>query len=58
MDGMNITFEFDGEHEFKFYHLEPKSRYKIRAQAINEAGVSELSAPDIIETTDPWGKSY
>uniref|UniRef100_A0A1I7VCU7 Immunoglobulin I-set domain-containing protein n=1 Tax=Loa loa TaxID=7209 RepID=A0A1I7VCU7_LOALO len=54
MDAMNITFEFDGEHEFKFHHLEPRTRYEIRAQAINEAGVSELSAPDIIETTDPW----
>lgn len=54
MDAMNVTFEFDGEREFKFYHLEPRSRYKIRAQAVNEAGASELSAPDIIETTDPW----
>ncbi|MCP9265507.1 Dual specificity mitogen-activated protein kinase kinase 4 [Dirofilaria immitis] len=54
MDAMNITFEFDGEYEFKFNHLEPKSRYEIRAQAINEAGVSGLSAPDIIETTIPW----
>uniref|UniRef100_A0A1I8EMT3 Immunoglobulin I-set domain-containing protein n=1 Tax=Wuchereria bancrofti TaxID=6293 RepID=A0A1I8EMT3_WUCBA len=54
MDAVNVTFEFDDEREFKFYHLEPRSRYKIRAQAINEAGASELSAPDIIETTDPW----
>ncbi|VBB33698.1 unnamed protein product [Acanthocheilonema viteae] len=54
MNVMNVTFEFDGVNEFKFHHLKPKSRYKIRAQAINEAGVSEMSAPDIIETTDPW----
>ncbi|VDM92035.1 unnamed protein product [Litomosoides sigmodontis] len=51
---MNVTFDFDGEHEFKFHHLKPQSRYKVRAQAINEAGMSGMSVPDVIQTTDPW----
>lgn len=58
MNATNVTFEFDGNHEFKFYNLQPRKRYRIRAQAINEAGQSELSDPDIIQTTDPWGDWY
>lgn len=55
LNAMNVTFEYDDKNEFKFHHLKPRSRYKVQAQAINEAGVSEMSAPDFIETTDPWG---
>ncbi|VDK41450.1 unnamed protein product [Gongylonema pulchrum] len=50
----NVTFEYSGNQEFRIYQLEPKSRYKIRAQATNEAGVSELSDPELILTTAPW----
>lgn len=36
--------------------LEPKSRYTVRVQALNEAGESDFSESDFIETTDPWGE--
>ncbi|VDN01998.1 unnamed protein product [Thelazia callipaeda] len=55
-DSVNLTFEFAEDHRFKLYHLEPRTRYKIQAQTSNEAGVSGLSIPDIIETTDPWAE--
>ncbi|VDM45100.1 unnamed protein product [Toxocara canis] len=50
----NVTLPFATGVDMKIDGLEPKIRYTVRVRALNEAGMSELSETDFIETTDPW----
>uniref|UniRef100_F1KSA8 Neural cell adhesion molecule 1 n=1 Tax=Ascaris suum TaxID=6253 RepID=F1KSA8_ASCSU len=50
----NVTVPFAVGTAMRISGLEPKSRYTVRVQALNEAGESDFSESDFIETTDPW----
>ncbi len=42
-------------HEYRLPNLQPNAKYLVRAQARNEAGMSEMSDESILETSLPWG---
>ncbi|VDN51446.1 unnamed protein product [Dracunculus medinensis] len=50
----NITLPYRNKNEFKIENLEPKSKYLVWISALNEAGASRESQPQVIETTIPW----
>ncbi|GMT36553.1 hypothetical protein PFISCL1PPCAC_27850, partial [Pristionchus fissidentatus] len=49
----NFTVAYNGA-KMRLHGLDTNKAYYVRAQAINEAGESELSPQTTMETTDPW----
>lgn len=41
--------------EYRLPHLEPNAKYKVRVQAKNEAGMSEMSEYFDLSTSESWG---